>query len=242
MAMHPAKTQSSLGIHPVWSESLLCAQCVAKDPSFPHADREDSDQTGQMPRLIWVFAGRTAILLVLSCRGSFKHRSTIWNWNLQNSKSFAAAAYNLLVKLTFFSILLHKSNNICNSLAKYTVHICLYCYRSYYSHVTEGWKMSKFPREWRLLQRTFKFCKSQFQIVLFHLHKFCIFWNTLSARNKTDMNFRCHCNLDFSTHCKCFSMTYTFCRDTSLLLRQCTCQCFPLVWGWGWGSGVGLPV
>ena len=30
----------------------------------------DSDQTGQMPRLIWVFTGRTLILLVLSCRGS----------------------------------------------------------------------------------------------------------------------------------------------------------------------------
>ena len=27
-------------------------------------------QNGRMPRLIWVFAGRTAILLVLSCRGS----------------------------------------------------------------------------------------------------------------------------------------------------------------------------
>ena len=51
--------QISLGIHPVWSESLLCAQWVAKDPSFLHADSEDSDQTGQMPRLIRVFAGHT---------------------------------------------------------------------------------------------------------------------------------------------------------------------------------------
>ena len=34
------------------------------------AHSEDSDQTGQMPRL-WVFAGRTLILLVLSCRGSY---------------------------------------------------------------------------------------------------------------------------------------------------------------------------
>ena len=31
---------------------------------------EDSDQTGRMPRLIWVFAGCTITLLVLSCRGS----------------------------------------------------------------------------------------------------------------------------------------------------------------------------
>ena len=40
-------------------QSSLCAQWVAKDPSFLHADREDSDQTGRMSRLIWVFAGRT---------------------------------------------------------------------------------------------------------------------------------------------------------------------------------------
>ena len=49
----------------------LCAQLVAKDPSFPHADSEDSDQSGRMPRLIWVFAGRTTTLLVLSWGGSF---------------------------------------------------------------------------------------------------------------------------------------------------------------------------
>ena len=30
-----------------------------------------TDQTGRMPRLIWVFAGHTAILLVLSCGGSY---------------------------------------------------------------------------------------------------------------------------------------------------------------------------
>ena len=36
-----AKTQISLGIRPVWSESSLCAQWVAKDPSFLHADSED---------------------------------------------------------------------------------------------------------------------------------------------------------------------------------------------------------
>ena len=50
----------------------LCAQWVAKDPGFLHADSEDSDQTGRMPRLIWVFAGRTATLLVLSWGGSIK--------------------------------------------------------------------------------------------------------------------------------------------------------------------------
>ena len=47
-----AKTQISLGICLVWSESSLCAHWVAKDPTFLHADSEDSDQTGWMPRLI----------------------------------------------------------------------------------------------------------------------------------------------------------------------------------------------
>ena len=54
VSMHPAKMQISLGIHPVWSESSMCSQWVAKDPSFLHADSKDSDQT----------------LLVLSCRSS----------------------------------------------------------------------------------------------------------------------------------------------------------------------------
>ena len=33
-------------------QSSLFAQWVAKDPGFLHADNEDSDQTGRMPRLI----------------------------------------------------------------------------------------------------------------------------------------------------------------------------------------------
>ena len=71
MTVHPAKTQINLGIRPIWSESSLCAQWIAKDPSFFHADSEDSDQTGWMPRLIWVFAWRTTTLLVLSWGGSY---------------------------------------------------------------------------------------------------------------------------------------------------------------------------
>ena len=70
MSVRPAMTQISMGIRPVWSESSLCAQWVAKDPRFLHADSEDSDQTGPIPRLIWVFAGRTITFFVLSCRGS----------------------------------------------------------------------------------------------------------------------------------------------------------------------------
>ena len=63
--VHTVGIQISLGIRPVWSESSLCAQWVTKDRSFLHADSEESDQTGRMPRLIWVFAGRTCHFVAL---------------------------------------------------------------------------------------------------------------------------------------------------------------------------------
>ena len=70
VTVRPAKTQISLGIRPVWSESLLSAWRKLGSLATHWAHSEDSDQTGQMPRLIWVFAGHTLTLLVLSCRGS----------------------------------------------------------------------------------------------------------------------------------------------------------------------------
>ena len=55
------------------------------------AHNEDSDQTVWMPRLIWVFAGRTVTLWVLSCCGSLtglfggamggtRHFQNYWGW------------------------------------------------------------------------------------------------------------------------------------------------------------------
>ena len=98
--MRPAKTQISLGICPVWSESLLYAHWVAEDPSFLHADSEDSDQTGRMPRLIWVFAGRTLTLLVLSCRGSNTvHRSRYDHYSVfSNGRLFLFSLYRKNLK------------------------------------------------------------------------------------------------------------------------------------------------
>ena len=64
--MRPVKTQNSLGIPPVWSESLLSTWRKLGSLATHWAHSEDSDQTGRKPRLIWVFAGCTVILLVLS--------------------------------------------------------------------------------------------------------------------------------------------------------------------------------
>ena len=57
--VRPAKTQISLGIHPVWSESSLSAWRKPWSLATHRVDCEDSGQTRQMPKLIWVFAGRT---------------------------------------------------------------------------------------------------------------------------------------------------------------------------------------
>ena len=60
--VRPAKTEQP--------EHPLPIECTAK-----------TDQTGWMPRLIWVFAGRTVILLVLSWGSSFKEMSRKYHNN-----------------------------------------------------------------------------------------------------------------------------------------------------------------
>ena len=73
VTVRTAKTQISLSIRPVWSESSLCAKWVT-------ADSESSDQIGRMPSLIQIFAGRTLISLILSCRGSYVSSPIPSNW------------------------------------------------------------------------------------------------------------------------------------------------------------------
>ena len=80
-----AKTQISLGIRPVWSESSLSAWRKL-GPLAPYwAHSEDSDQTGRMPRLIWVFAECTChfvgfVMRRLICLCSLNFKPLIpWN-------------------------------------------------------------------------------------------------------------------------------------------------------------------
>ena len=67
---------------------------------------EDSDQTGRMPRLIWVFAGRTVIWLVLSCAGSFMATFILAYW----TSSF------LIQKMFVFSVLFLTRSPGCKAL------------------------------------------------------------------------------------------------------------------------------
>ena len=52
-------TQRSLGIRPIWLESSLSAWWNSGSLATHRAPSEDSNQTGQMLRLIWVFTGGT---------------------------------------------------------------------------------------------------------------------------------------------------------------------------------------
>ena len=53
--LRPAKTQISLGICPVWSESSPSTWRNIGPLTTYWVHSQDSDHTGQMPRLIWVF-------------------------------------------------------------------------------------------------------------------------------------------------------------------------------------------
>ena len=90
--VRPAKTQTSLG----GSESSLSAWRNLGTLATHWAHSEDPDQTGRMPRLIWVFAGRTVILLFLSCRGSNLDSDHVFEW-------FSLQVAILRLKLVQFS-------------------------------------------------------------------------------------------------------------------------------------------
>ena len=106
----PAKTQISLGIRTVWSESSLSAWRMLWSLATCWAHSKDSDQTGQMPRLIWVFPGCTVILLVLSWDGSYRIEGSFRQMSEKSEGSLTALwkghfshemAHCLLAILTF---------------------------------------------------------------------------------------------------------------------------------------------
>ena len=99
MTVRPAKTQISLGIRPVWSESSLSAWRNLGSLANYWAHSEDSDQTGRMPRLIWVFADALADL---SLRWAHSHcvgfvvswfRSTLFYSNIKEAFGICPTYY-----------------------------------------------------------------------------------------------------------------------------------------------------
>ena len=73
-----ADKTNRMSVRPVWSKYSLSAWRNIGPLATNWAHSEDSVQSRRMPRLIWVFAGRTFILLVLPCRGSYVLITYIW--------------------------------------------------------------------------------------------------------------------------------------------------------------------
>ena len=74
--VRPAKIQISLGIFPVYSESSLSAWRKLGSLVTHWVDNEDSDQTGRMPKMIWVLAGHTSFCWI--CH-EVAHMKNYWN-------------------------------------------------------------------------------------------------------------------------------------------------------------------
>ena len=85
-----ASAQSELS-----DQSSQCTQWVAEDPSCFYVDSEDSDQTGRMPRLIWVFAGRTCHFDGFVMRRHNYDAGAVWfdgwGWGLTSFSIYAAS-------------------------------------------------------------------------------------------------------------------------------------------------------
>ena len=99
--LRPAKIQISLDIRPVWSESSLSTWRNIGALTTPWAHSEDSDQTGRMPRLIWVFPGHTSFCWVLSCCSSHDlpvyQKICPWRWWLSRHLPAAMALPDYLL-------------------------------------------------------------------------------------------------------------------------------------------------
>ena len=92
--MSRSTTKPTKWLRPVWSESSLSAWRKLGSLATHLAHSEDSDQTGRMPRLIWVFAGRTVILLI--CRNSESRGSAAVKKYRKNPKNSITRKKKLL--------------------------------------------------------------------------------------------------------------------------------------------------
>ena len=98
------RTQISLRIRAVWSESSLSARRNCASLAIQNVPSEDSDQTARMRRLIWIFAGRTLV-----SKGTFSDvwRGTVigvwWNQRTLNDQG-CKQARRLSVHCFFYNL------------------------------------------------------------------------------------------------------------------------------------------
>ena len=163
--MRPAKTQISLGVRPVWTQSSLSAWRKLWSLATHWVHSEDSDRTGRVPRLSWVFAGCTCHFV------GFVMRRLVWfsDWqhqaSLDNSNS-TTANYTQ-------SELIEKQTNVINMINRGS---------------TSTWNLihsySKSPNYWKRRIRSNN--ANSDQTVLFHCYvpyaKQCRRWSNTADR------------------------------------------------------------
>ena len=115
------KAKISLGICPVWSEASLCALMIAKDLSFPHVGSKDSDQTGRMSRLIWVFALRTCHFVGLVARRLKYNKMNVISMLNTGSFQYRRVRLTFRVSLSTYSVSSKDSQSRLTRLCEYAV-------------------------------------------------------------------------------------------------------------------------
>ena len=121
MTVRPAKTQISLGIRPVWSESLPSAWRKLGSVATHWAHSEDSDQTGRMPRLIWVFVVRTCHFIGFVMRQLNYQTLKQWPYLLNLSFLSFTSSASLCVKR---SAILKSRHNVKVQYSQGDIHTC----------------------------------------------------------------------------------------------------------------------
>ena len=124
MTVRPAKTQISLGIRPVWSESSLSAWRKLGSLATHWAHSEDSDQTGRMPRFIWVFADQTGRMPRLIClRWPNTNFVCFVMFRLTCVFVWSLTTQRLGKKIFYLYLTITYSNKISINILKVTAHI-----------------------------------------------------------------------------------------------------------------------
>ena len=86
------KTQISLGIHPIWSESLLSVLWVAKDPKLLQADIEDLSDTVDSQADLCLRWAHTILLVLSSSHVNHKLSQLMRLWYLSHRQPAKAQA------------------------------------------------------------------------------------------------------------------------------------------------------
>ena len=153
--MRPAKTQISLDIRPVWSESSLSPWGKLESLATHWVHSEDSDQTGRMPKLIWVFAGCTCHFVgFVTTQLISYHLSSLWlhvvvtkksNDTPSRQRNFIACCFDVMLQYFFpFTVWCNEwSQKWINTMQQYKLTVSFLIKVDFWGQALAKYKLSK---------------------------------------------------------------------------------------------------